>query len=68
MAQQPLAKHRDAPWFTSLCDTQRHDLLAFEGNAVALRLAARATSTLSPYGLDLSDPLPEHDDIHGGTP
>ncbi len=52
--QELFERHREASWFREFSETQRHDLLAFEGNAVALRLATGASGPLSPRGLDLS--------------
>ena len=52
--QELFERHRESAWFRAFSETERHDLLAFEGNAVALRLATGAAGPLSPRGLDLS--------------
>ena len=48
------ARHREDPWFAAFSDGEQKDLLQFEGNAVALRLATGRSGPLSPRGLDLS--------------
>lgn len=42
-----------AAWFGALGDAERGDLLALEGNAIALRLVTRGGG-LAPHGLDLT--------------
>ena len=48
------ARHRDSAWCAAFTPTQQGDLLEFEGNALALRLATRRAGPLSPHGLDLT--------------
>ena len=52
--QEFFARHAEAPWLASFTEAQRRDLLTFEGNAVALRLAMQPAGALSPRGLDLT--------------
>src|SRR5437762_3437707 len=52
--QEFFRRRRDTAWFESFGRSEQRDLLEFEGNAVALRLATRRAGPLSPCGLDLT--------------
>src|SRR5439155_7353770 len=52
--QEYFARQTPDGLLDELSERERQDLLRFEGNAQALRLATRAGGPLSPHGLDLT--------------